>query len=262
MSTEDTIEETIEETAEETTEVMAEVMSPAPTSAATPTETPPWRPINARQRRLLGVMMEKAKTTPDSYPLSMAGLVTGANQKSNRFPLMSLTQEQCEDEMSEMRRIGAAAEIQGAGRVPKYRHYGHTWLGVKGAEAAVVIELLLRGQQTVGDLRTRASRFEPIPDLAALQTILQSLMEKKLVIALTPPGRGQLITHNLYLPEELDHLRAKIAAGGDEAEGATSGSGSSRPSVSTQLAAAQQEIAQLKAEVAQLRGELEKHKTA
>ena len=264
MSTEDTIEETIDETAEDVSEVTAEetseVTAAAPAAAAT--EAAPWRPINARQRRLLGVMMEKAKTTPDSYPLSMAGLVTGANQKSNRYPLMSLTQEQCEDEMSEMRRIGAAAEIQGAGRVPKYRHYAHTWLGVKGAEAAVVIELLLRGQQTVGDLRTRASRFEPIPDLAALQTILQSLMEKKLVIALTPPGRGQLITHNLYLPEELDHLRAKIAAGGDEAEGAASGSGSSRPSVSTQLAAAQQEIAQLKAEVAQLRGELEKHKTA
>ncbi len=203
--------------------------------------------------------MEKAKTTPDAYPLSMSGLVTGANQKSNRHPLMNLTPEQCEDEINELRRIGAAAEIQGAGRVPKYRHYGHNWLGVKGAEAAVMIELLLRGQQTVGDLRTRASRFEPIPDLNALQAILDSLMAKKLVIALTPSGRGQLITHNLYLPEELDHLRAKIAAGGDD-EAAPSPS--SRPSVSSQLAAAQQEIAHLKAEVEQLRGELEKYKTA
>ena len=226
-------------------------------TATPPAEAPLWRPINARQRRLLGVMMEKAKTTPDAYPLSMAGLVTGANQKSNRAPLMNLTPEQCEDEMNEMRRIGAAAEIQGAGRVPKYRHYGHNWLGVKGAEAAVVIELLLRGHQTVGDLRTRASRFEPIPDLPALQTVLNSLMEKNLVISLTPPGRGQLITHNLYLPEELENLKAKIAAGGDDEESSGS-SGSSRPTLSSQLAAAQQEIAQLKAENEQLRAELAK----
>lgn len=259
MSTDETMPETIETENVESAEL--ENATVAATSTATPpAETPPWRPINSRQRRLLGVMMEKAKTTPDAYPLSMSGLVTGANQKSNRHPLMNLTPEQCEDEMNEMRRIGAAAEIQGAGRVPKYRHYGHTWLGVKGAEAAVMIELLLRGQQTVGDLRTRASRFEPIADLNALQAIINSLMEKKLVIALTPPGRGQLVTHNLYPPEELDHLRAKIAAGGDD-EGAPSPS-SSRPSVSSQLAAAQQEIAHLKAEVEQLRGELEKYKSA
>lgn len=262
IAVEDTLEESVDDTVDDT--IAASETSPSettPVRASAPGEAAPlWRPINARQRRLLGVMMEKAKTTPDAYPLSMAGLVTGANQKSNRFPLMSLSQEQCEDEINEMRRIGAAAEIQGAGRVPKYRHYGHTWLGVKGAEAAVLIELLLRGQQTVGDLRTRASRFEPIADLNALQPILASLMEKKLIIALTPPGRGQLITHNLYLPEELENLRAKIAAGGDD-EGAPSPS-SSRPSVSSQLAAAQQEIVQLKAEVEQLRGELEKYKSA
>ncbi len=156
----------IEETTEESVETLAPVESPsasiAPPAPAAEAAAP-WRPINARQRRLLGVMMEKAKTTPDSYPLSMSGLVTGANQKSNRSPIMNLTQEQCEDEMNEMRRIGAAAEIQGAGRVPKYRHYGHTWLGVKGAEAAVVIELLLRGQQTMGDLRTRASALNRFP---------------------------------------------------------------------------------------------------
>ncbi len=158
-----------ETSAEEASTAIPETAPVTATAPAAPAETPPWRPINPRQRRILGVMMEKAKTTPDAYPLSMSGLVTGANQKSNRFPLMSLTPEQCEDELNELRRIGAAAEIQGAGRVPKYRHYGHTWLGVKGAEAAVMIELLLRGQQTVGDLRTRASRFEPIADLAALQ---------------------------------------------------------------------------------------------
>lgn len=214
------------------------------------TEAPQWRPIPARQRRLIGVLMEKAKTTPDSYPLSLASLVSGANQKSNRSPLMNLTPEQVEDELAVLRRVGAAAEIQGSGRVPRYRHYGHTWLGVKGAEAAVMIELLLRGHQTAGDLRTRASRFEPIPDLAALQAILQTLMDRNMVIALTPPGRGQLFTHNLYLPEELEALRSKITlpGGDDEAEGAAP----KRVSASAELATARAEIVELRAEITEL----------
>ncbi len=151
--------------------------------------------------------MEKARTTPDAYPLSLNGLVTGCNQKSNRHPLMDLTPEQVEDELEKMRAAGMVAEVQGGSRVAKYRHYGYDYLGVKGAEAAVMTELLLRGEQTAGDLRTRASRFEPIADLATLQTLINSLMEKNLVVALTPPGRGQLLTHNLYLPEELARLK-------------------------------------------------------
>lgn len=233
-----------------------------PSAATTP--APQWKPIPARQRRILGVLMEKAKTTPDVYPLSLAALVTGANQKSNRYPLMNLTPEQVEDELAVLRRMGAAAEVQGTGRVPKYRHYGHTWLGVKGAEAAVMIELLLRGHQTAGDLRTRASRFEPIADLSSLQAILNSLMERQLVIALTPPGRGQIFTHNLYLPEELQALRGKIASatdGSDESddEGSHAPSRSSPASSSTasELAAAREEIAQLRAEVERLRAELD-----
>lgn len=236
---------------------MSEENIPAPATSSPPAETPQWRPINARQRRVLGVLMEKAKTTPDAYPLSLSGLVTGANQKSNRYPIMNLTPEQCEDELTELRRIGAAAEIQGSGRVVKYRHYGHTWLGVKGAEAAVMIELLLRGQQTLGDLRTRASRFESIADLGTLQNIIKSLMEKRLVISLTPSGRGQLVTHNLYTAEELDHLRMKIAAAGDSDEDSDEPT-TPKASLSAQLAAAQQEIATLKAENERLRSELDK----
>ncbi|MCC6508319.1 MAG: DUF480 domain-containing protein [Pirellulaceae bacterium] len=226
---------------------------------ATVETLPQWKPIPARQRRLLGVMMEKAKTTPDAYPLSLAGLVTGANQKSNRYPLMNLTPEQVEDELTVLRRLGAAAEIQGSGRVPKYRHYGHTWLGVKGAEAAVMIELLLRGHQTAGDLRGRASRFEPIADLPALQTILSSLMERKLVIALTPPGRGQLFTHSLYMPEELEALRGKITLPADEEDEQSGAAGSKTPRVSlaAELSAARDEIVELKAEIARLQAKLE-----
>lgn len=227
----------------------------ATTSPATGSNPQTWRAIPMRQRRLLAVMMEKAKTTPDSYPLSLSSLVAGANQKSNRHPLMNLTPEQVEDELTVLRRIGAAAEIQGSGRVPRYRHYGHAWLGVKGPEAAVMIELMLRGQQTAGDLRTRASRIEPIADLATLQAILQTLMEQNLVIALTPPGRGQLFTHNLYTPEELETLKAKIGARSDD------DSEASEPSPRKQTEAARRaasdlEMETLRTEVTDLRTEV------
>ncbi len=165
------------------------------------------KPLPYRQRRILGVLMEKARTTPDAYPLSLNGLVSGCNQKSNRHPVMELTAEQIEDELEKMRAAGVVAEVQGGSRVPKYRHFGYDYMRVKGAEAAVMTELLLRGEQTVGELRTRASRFEPIADLQTLQTLLDGLIQRGLVVALTPAGRGQLITHNLYLPEELARLR-------------------------------------------------------
>lgn len=172
----------------------------------------PPKPLPYRQRRILGVLMEKARTTPDAYPLSLNGLVSGCNQKSNRHPVMDLTSEQIEDELEKMRAAGVVAEIQGGSRVPKYRHFGYDYMQVKGAEAAVMTELLLRGEQTVGELRTRASRFEPIADLHTLQALLDSLIQRGLVVALTPAGRGQLITHNLYLPEELTRLRQLTGA--------------------------------------------------
>src|SRR5262245_39732576 len=125
---------------------------------------PKWQPLNSRQRRLLGVLVEKAKTTPDVYPMTVNGLVTGANQKSNRDPVMALDSDEVEKILEELRAVGAVTEVQGTGRTLKYRHQMYEWLGVDKVESAVMTELLLRGEQTLGDLRARASRMEPIPD--------------------------------------------------------------------------------------------------
>ena len=99
--------------------------------------------------------MEKSKTTPDVYPMSYAGLTTGCNQKSNRAPITNYTSEQIETIVDELRALGAAAMIQGSGRVTKVRHYAYHWLGLEKVEAAIMTELLLRGEQTLGELRTR-----------------------------------------------------------------------------------------------------------
>lgn len=170
-----------------------------------------WRPLNSRQRRVLGVLVEKAKTTPDAYPMTVNAIVAGCNQKSNREPQMSLTQDDVEQVLDELRSMGAVTEVQGSGRVAKYRHHFYDWLGVDKAESAVMTELLLRGAQTLGDLRSRASRMDPIPDQGALKLIVNSLLKKELMIELTPPGRGQVVSHNLYKERELVELRAEYA---------------------------------------------------
>ena len=183
------------------------ISSPSPDTAAGSQRK--WRPLNSISRRILGVLVEKAKTTPEQYPLSLNSLTTGCNQKSNRHPQMNLDLDQVEQTLEELRRLGAVVEIQSGGRVAKYKHCMYEWLGVEKAELAVMAELLLRGEQTVGELRGRAARMEPIPDINALRPVLKSLMDKELVVELTPEGRGQVVSHALYRQPEFDELRTQ-----------------------------------------------------
>ena len=169
-----------------------------------------WRPLAAIDRRVLGVLVEKAKTTPDGYPMSANSLRSGCNQKNNRYPLMELEVEDVDESLSRLRALGAVAEVQGGGRVSRYRHYMYEWLGVEKLELAVMTELLLRGAQTEGELRGRAARMDPIPDLNALRPVLTSLKEKGLIVSLTPEGRGHALTHALYEPRELEKVRAEF----------------------------------------------------
>ena len=179
---------------------------------------PQWRPLSAIQRRVVGVLAEKAKTTPENYPMSLNAIVLACNQKNNRFPVTSYEAEAVEEALEELRELHAVAMIEGVGRVPKFRHLLYQWLGVDKVELAVMTELLLRGAQTEGELRGRASRMEPIADLAALRPVLDSLKRKGLVVSLTPEGRGHVITHNLYKPREMEQLRLQYSSAGISAE--------------------------------------------
>ena len=168
-----------------------------------------WQTLDPIDRRVVGVLVEKAKTTPDNYPLTLNALVNGCNQKSNRFPQMQLDEEQVDESLDRLRSMGAVAVVQGDGRVDKYRHLLYDWLGVDKVELAVMAELLLRGAQTLGDLRARAARMEPLSGLSELKPIVEQLREKKMLILLTPPGRGCVVTHALYGEDELAKLRAE-----------------------------------------------------
>lgn len=179
--------------------------TPASTSA------PRWTALPPKARRVIGVMIEKAKTTPDAYPLTLNSLTTGCNQKSNRDPHMELDSDDVEACLEDLRGLGAVVEVAGSGRVSKFRHLLYDWLGVDKVELAVMGELLLRGAQTVGELRGRAARMEPIADLSTLRPVIQSLIQKRLVLSLSAEGRGQVVTHNLYPSDELARLKSKVA---------------------------------------------------
>jgi len=218
---------------------------------------------------VLGVLVEKAKTTPAAYPLTVNAIRTGANQKSNRDPQMDLDEDDVQNALDRLRELGCIVEVQGAGRVPKYRHALYEWLGVTKVELAVMAELLLRGAQTVGELRGRAARMEPIADLGALTPLLDSLEVKGLVVALTPSGRGQMVTHHLYKPAELERVRAAVGGGGGSAAVGAAAVGTSagqalHPAAPSRQAADSDaagattaQIEQLRHEIADLRGDLE-----
>jgi uncharacterized protein len=227
----------------------------------------PWPILNMQERRVLGVLVEKAKTTPDTYPLSVNALVTGCNQKSNRDPLLNLTDLEVEDTLARCQKMGLTTKITG-GRVIRWRHNLYDVWRVDKVDLAVLCELLLRGPQTEGELRSRANRMEPIDDLDALRNVLRPLVERKLVVYLTAEERrGAMLTHGFHDPRELERLRSRIAAepvpvASPEAprlavpELATARDDEQLAELQSGLAAARNDIAALKQTVADLQDEL------
>jgi uncharacterized protein YceH (UPF0502 family) len=172
----------------------------------------PWPVLDVYERRVLGVLVEKAKTTPDTYPLSINALTSGCNQKSNRDPLLNLSDFEVEDALTRCKDKGLAVKITG-GRVIRWRHYLYESWMVDKLDLAILAELLLRGPQTEGELRSRAARMEPFDDLDALRRSLRPLVERGFVVYLTPEDRrGAVLTHGFHAPEELAQLRTRASA--------------------------------------------------
>jgi len=137
--------------------------------------------LNAIEVRVLGSLIEKELTTPEYYPLSLNALVNACNQKSNRDPVMSLDEAEVIKALDSLRFKQYALLSGTGGRVSKYRHALVEKFRFSPAELALICELLVRGPQTVGELRTRVERMHPFSDLAEVEAVLEELMER------TPP---------------------------------------------------------------------------
>ncbi len=220
-----------------------------------------WVPLAPRERRVIGVLVEKAKTTPEYYPLTVAGIVAGCNQKSNRDPVTNYDQDDVEETLHGVRKKGAVVLVEGSGRVPRWKHLLYDWLKVSKVELAVLAELLLRGPQTEGELRARASRMEPLPDLASLQAILEALSARGLAVYLSPQGqkRGVFVTHGLYPESEFEKVRQAFAGRiADDDETPTRLSAARVDQAANPVPPAWTgELAALRSEVDRLRGALE-----
>jgi len=152
------------------------------------------KPLNDVEVRVLGCLIEKELTTPEYYPLTLNSLTNACNQKSNRDPLMALTEENIVRALDSLRFKQLVVLSADSGRVPKYRHILAEKMGLMPAEQAILCELLVRGPQTVGELRTRGERMHPFGDVTAVDEVLQELMVLETpLITLLPrqPGRKE-----------------------------------------------------------------------
>jgi hypothetical protein len=225
-------------------------MSDAPAAGDAPVT---WPVFTGLERRILGVLIEKQKTTPDAYPMSINAIMTGCNQKSNRDPVMNVDEADVEHTLNGLREKGLVIKITG-GRVERWRHQLYDKWSVNKVELALLAELLLRGAQTEGELRGRASRMEPLDDLDQLRQTLRPLVERKLVVMLGGEGkRGTLLAHGFCLPQELEALRSQGRAEETALPAAhTSGGG-------TQLAVLQADLQQTRELVGQLETRLKQN---
>ncbi|HVY81077.1 MAG TPA: DUF480 domain-containing protein [Steroidobacteraceae bacterium] len=136
--------------------------------------------LSPLEARIIGCLIEKQITTPDQYPLSLNALVNACNQKSNRDPVLDVSESEVQATLDALSKKHLVIERSGFGsRVPKYQHrFCNTEFGTlkfTPQELAIVCELLLRGPQTPGELRSRASRMAPFADMSEVESTLEAL---------------------------------------------------------------------------------------
>ena len=141
--------------------------------------------LDASEVRVLGSLLEKEITTPDYYPLSLNALLSACNQKSNRDPVVSYDEETVEQALESLRAKGLAVRVTGGdNRVPKHGQRFTEKLNLGRREAALLCVLMLRGPQTIGELRGHTERLYSFEDLEGIETTLNHLAEQEMVIKL------------------------------------------------------------------------------
>jgi uncharacterized protein YceH (UPF0502 family) len=222
----------------------------------------PVTTFNRRQRRVLGVLVEKAFTVPDQYPLTLKGATTGCNQKNNRDPVTNYDEDEVAETLEELQKLGFVGCVHTeSGRTERYRHYLRMRTQWTPAQIAIMAELMLRGRQQLGELRTRASRMTAIETQEDLRRELQGLIDQKLVRSNGPiERRGVEVDHALYPEGERHEELSEYSEPGPRDDGddrsPVSAIPSPRPAASSTSGLADQKVAALEASIQELKGEL------
>ena len=201
---------------------------------ATYTENMDWQ-LDAAELRVLGALMEKEKTTPEYYPMSLNALINACNQKSNRDPVAAYDEETVETALQGLRDKGLSSRISGGSRVPKHEHRFTERCNLGRREEALLCVLMLRGAQTVGEVRGRTDRLYNFDDLEAVENTLSRLADIGFVKKL-PRQTG-------YKEQRWAQLLAGDVEMVEEAEAPPPERG---PSDRERIAALEQEVAELK----------------
>ncbi len=215
--------------------------------------------LTKNEARVLGSLIEKGLTTPEYYPLTLNAVVAACNQKSNREPVMTLSAEEAEEAIEGLRTNQLAWRRHQAGaRVPKFEHNGDIKYHLTPQETAALCVLLLRGPQTVGEIRGRTQRMFPFESLDEVTATLTDLMEKEngpFVKELPrQPGRKECRYQHLFFGEsEIDEVVEVAQQPTDSTV---------EPSAKGRIEILEEELTNVKEEVAELRAQFEKFKSA
>jgi hypothetical protein len=223
-----------------------------PSSTATPPATRILTPIEAR---VIATLMEKARTVPDSYPLSLNSLLLGCNQKSSRDPLMELDEAQVATALDELKTAGLV-RISSGGRTTRYEHNFQRGIGVFEQAAVLLGLLILRGPQTAGELRLNSERWYKFADISSVEGFLEELQDRSaekggpLVVKLArgPGTREQRWAHLLCGPVDTTQTGAE--------HGSRAGDGSVAGTMAARFDRLEAEVAQLRETVLKLCSEL------
>ena len=210
--------------------------------------------------RILGSLFEKEVTTPEYYPLSLNGLTLACNQKTNRDPILSLTDETVAEVLEALRSKGLVYFVhETGGRVEKYRQRLSETLNLDRREFAILCVLMLRGFQTVGELRERTQRIYAFDDLAAVELCLNRMIERipMALVARLPRAAGSKESRYAHLlsgtPEVVEthagNLNSDLVRGPSQSERINS--------LETEVAALKHEVADLRTQLAAFRKQFE-----
>jgi uncharacterized protein YceH (UPF0502 family) len=208
---------------------------------------------DAVEIRVVGCLVEKQRTTPDAYPLSLNALRLACNQSTNRDPVVEYDEATVSEALRRLALRGWTRLASGAGsRARKYRHLLPEALGISDEELALLAVLMLRGPQTPGELKQRSERMHAFPSLAAVQETLERLLERELVVR--HPRR----------PGQKEDRYEQVLGGGAEEGAAPSGEAatSAAPPVEPAAAPGEERLDRIERELGELREELARLRAA
>jgi uncharacterized protein YceH (UPF0502 family) len=200
-------------------------------------------PLHPVELRVLGALVEKESTTPEYYPLTLNSLVAACNQKTNRWPVTEYTEDEVAEGIDGLKARGYAASITGGSRVAKFAQRFTEKLNLGRRENAILCVLMLRGQQTVGEIKGRTERIYAFADLDETETVLQKMMDR---------AEGPLVQKLPHAPGTKEPRYAQTLGGPVEVQAAPAAS-----PTPDRLSVLEQEVARLRDEVSELRRRLE-----